>query len=68
MYGLEGGMILGAVVVGIAIFAVGVLLLRWLLGIQKMIDLLTAIQANTAKATGVETTAIVEEPAQRPVG
>ena len=69
MYGLEGGMILGAVVVGIAIFAVGVLLIRWILGIQKMIDLLTAIEANTApaKATRAEAIAVAEKPAPRPV-
>jgi Na+-transporting methylmalonyl-CoA/oxaloacetate decarboxylase gamma subunit len=65
MYGMNAGLIIGAIVVGLAVFAFLVLLVRWIFGIGQILDLLTAIEANTAPA---KAPAVAEEPAPRPVG
>lgn len=68
MYGIDAGMIAGAVLIGLAIFAVMVIFVRWLFGIDKIIVLLTAIEKKMGGEVASQGTSEspIGKPAPRP--
>jgi hypothetical protein len=44
---LGGGMVLGTILLGVVLFILAILFIRWVFGIGKIIDLLTRIEQNT---------------------